>query len=195
MTRHLQKCGQTAPPQSGPVDFHLFVEGRYDKDYWMHISLSSSATLDTLDAFLRRAWLECCGHLSAFTIGGQSYSMNPMREHGDFGMSAKLERVLEPGVAFRYEYDFGSTTDLNLKVVGVRARAKGRGVALLARNEPPQVDCNKCGLRPATQICSQCLYQGTGWLCDECAADHPCGEDMFLPVLNSPRVGVCAYGG
>jgi len=34
-----------------------------------------------------------------------------------------------------------------------------------------------------------------GWLCDECAPKHKCGEDMLLPVVNSPRVGKCGYTG
>jgi hypothetical protein len=32
-------------------------------------------------------------------------------------------------------------------------------------------------------------------LCQACAEDHECGEDMQLPVVNSPRVGVCGYAG
>jgi hypothetical protein len=39
------------------------------------------------------------------------------------------------------------------------------------------------------------LYPDEGWLCDECAVGHECGEEMLLPVVNSPRVGVCGYVG
>ena len=34
-----------------------------------------------------------------------------------------------------------------------------------------------------------------GWLCQSCADEHECGEDMLLPVVNSPRTGVCGYAG
>jgi len=32
--------------------------------------MRGSATLTKLDDYLRAIWLECCGHLSKFTIGG-----------------------------------------------------------------------------------------------------------------------------
>lgn len=32
--------------------------------------------------------------------------------------------------------------------------------------------------------------------CSKLAVDtHDCGEEMLLPVINSPRVGTCAYSG
>ncbi len=65
---------------------------------------------------------------------------------------------------------------------------------VLSRNEAPVIVCQSCG-KPATQVCSQCVYDGEGWLCEECAEDHECGEEMFLPVVNSPRVGMCGYTG
>jgi hypothetical protein len=58
----------------------------------------------------------------------------------------------------------------------------------------PQVWCDICG-QPATEICSQCIFDDKGWLCDEHAESHECGEEMLLPVVNSPRVGMCAYAG
>ena len=32
-------------------------------------------------------------------------------------------------------------------------------------------------------------------LCDEHAETHDCGGEYFLPVVKSPRVGVCGYTG
>jgi hypothetical protein len=61
-------------------------------------------------------------------------------------------------------------------------------------NEPPSIPCMSCG-KIAAQVCTECLWSGEGWLCDECAAEHECGEEMLLPVVNSPRVGVCGYTG
>jgi len=29
----------------------------------------------------------------------------------------------------------------------------------------------------------------------KCARSHECDHEMFLPVVNSPRAGVCAYSG
>ena len=50
-----------------------------------------------------------------------------------------------------------------------------------------------CG-KPATSVCTVCVYEEGGWLCAECAKAHECGEEMLFPVVNSPRVGMCAYG-
>jgi hypothetical protein len=200
MARHLKSCVQkhgapeTAPaPKKGmkrrPV-FHLSVEGRYLSGYWMHVEVPIDATLAVLDRFLRDIWLECCGHMSAFEIDGESYSVQPMDfDAGD--MSVKFKDVLTPGMKFFYAYDFGSTTDLMLKVVAQReSEIQSTQVKLLARNELPVIPCDVCGA-PAAEVCADCGE----WLCAKCAGKHECGAEMLLPVVNSPRVGVCGYTG
>lgn len=200
MTRHLGTCS-LLPDPAGSVretepGFHLLVQPRYNKDYWMHLAAPVEAPLSRLDAFLRDIWLECCGHLSAFTIDGTQYVSQDARELGDRGMGARLRRLLQPGMLFTYEYDFGSTTELHLKVLAVREQiAKGGAIELLARNDEPAVTCQRCGGRPATQICSECDCRGDGWMCQPCAEEHECGTEMCLPVGNSPRAGVCGYCG
>src|ERR1035438_1184125 len=82
MTRHLAKCaGPAVPPAAATAveartgaSFHLLVEGRYATAYWMHLAVPAAATLIKLDQFLRDIWLECCGHMSSFGIGGNRYS-------------------------------------------------------------------------------------------------------------------------
>lgn len=160
----------------------------------MHLAAPLEATLGEVDAFLRRIWLECCGHSSAFRLG-ETYGRTAMSESRQLDMPAPLCDVLHPGLQFYYEYDFGSPTGLQLKVVGLWDRDTDGDVQLLARNHPPEIACDVCGGRPATQICSQCQWKGKGWLCAQCAQMHPCSREMFLPVVNSPRVGVCAYCG
>lgn len=209
MTRHLLAC--CPPDVSQPLasgkqptgqSFHLLVEGRQAKAYWMHVAAPMTAPLNKLDQFLRHTWLECCGHLSAFEIGGNRYASNPMDEDElmdkELDMRARLNQVLEVGMRFFYEYDCGSTTALALKVVALRepgsAKVKG-GVQLLARNEAPRISCQRCGNKPATQVWTECAWNGEGWLCDACAVAHECGDEMCLPVVNSPRVGVCGYTG
>lgn len=199
MTKHLKSCKQREAEASArrkkTMLFHLLVEGSGMPDYWMHLEVPADATLLDLDSFLRGTWLECCGHLSAFTIEGISYAYAPQKELGDKSMKVKLGKILAPGMKFLYEYDFGTTTELTLKVVEERGGEKGdEPVRILARNEPPQIACESCG-KIATQVCSQCIYYEKAWFCDECAAEHECGEDMLLPVVNSPRVGMCAYTG
>jgi hypothetical protein len=170
---------------------HVVVEGKWAKDYWMHLAVPGPASLGKLDAFLRDTWLECCGHLSAFNIGGVRYASSPME--GDRAMRMPLKRVVDVGTEFLYEYDFGSTTTLRLKVVGFLDRTTPKSdVELLARNDPPQVNCGTCGTQPATVICTGC--DGV-WLCEPCSKAHKCGEDSLLPVVNSPRTGTCGYCG
>jgi len=210
MTRHLLACcppeasGQSRAPGKQPTgqSFHLLVEGREAKAYWMHVAAPMTAPLSKLDHFLRHTWLECCGHLSAFEIGGNRYASSPMDEDElmdkELNMRARLSQVLEVGMRFFYEYDYGSTTALALKVVALREQGSAKvksGVQLLARNEAPQVSCHRCGNKPATQVCTECACNGEGWLCDACAVAHECGDEMCLPVVNSPRVGVCGYTG
>jgi hypothetical protein len=109
------------------------------------------------------------------------------------GMGTQIGRVLDVGTKFFYEYDFGSTTELRLTVLGFWNLDKPKGaVQLLARNEPPPINCVQCKTQPATEICTAC---GEAWLCGSCAAEHDCGEEMLLPVVNSPRAGVCGYAG
>ncbi len=192
MTRHLQSCmgksqideKSTKGSSSLLKFFHLIVEGKFLPEYWMHLKVSSHARFEDLDSFLREIWLECCGHISAFRIGRE-----------EIKKSQKLEYVLHPGMRLNYEYDFGSTTELVVKVVSeFRSNIKASEVEILARNDPPQIQCSHCD-RLATLICTECMYEDAGWLCDDCAEDHPCDKEMMLPVVNSPRTGVCAYSG
>ena len=166
--------------------FHLLVEG-YGLSgdlYWMHLKALGSARLRDLDTFLRDTWLECCGHMSAFSD-----------KEGDFEMGEKLEDILMPGQKLIYEYDFGSTTELLLHVISEFEGSLKKGkVGTLARNEAPRIKCDQCE-NPATTTCTECLYDGEGWLCDDCAGTHGCDEEMFLPLVNSPRAGVCGYTG
>lgn len=213
MTRHLRACRKRDPTLPLSRDkrserrtmlLHITVEGSYLPQYWMHLEAPSRATLRDLDGFLRDTWVECCGHMSAFTIQERRYIAGAGIDAmwigvglvpGGRNMDVALNKVLSPGLKFDYEYDFGTTTELRLKVVGERqGKASGRAIQLLARNDPPLIICNACG-KIATRVCSQCIWDDGGWLCNKCGRKHPCGEDMLLPVVNSPRVGMCGYTG
>ncbi|MFH1038348.1 MAG: hypothetical protein V1789_06755 [PVC group bacterium] len=204
MMRHLKSCVEknTENPEGKSAQlFHVFVEGRYLPMYWLHLEITGALTLEQLDSFLRDIWLECCGHLSAFKIEDQRYASLPAEESmwglQEKTMRGKIYNILKPGLRFTHEYDYGSTTELALKVIRVRKGAipKG-GVRLLARNQAPEISCVMCG-KPATKICSLCRYEGDPWFCDDCAPKHDCEAEgeAFLPVVNSPRVGVCGYCG
>jgi predicted nucleic acid-binding Zn ribbon protein len=199
MTKHVESCRYKILVDKQKSQkakfFHLVVEGRYNPEYWMHLEASAGETLKQLDIFLRKTWLECCGHLSAFTIQGIRYEVIENEYTKVKLMNIALDDVLSAGMKFYHEYDFGTTTELVLKVVSEReSEISGNPIHLLARNEQPLITCESCG-KVATQVCSQCIYEGEGWFCTECAESHECGEEMFLPVVNSPRVGMCGYNG
>ncbi len=199
MARHLETCriknpiipdGKKAPRKTRV--FHIAIEGKYSPDYWMHIDTPVNSTLEDIDLFLRHIWLECCGHLSQFTINGEVFNSFSEDEEGENEMDLVLSEVLRPGMKFFYEYDFGSSTNLVLKVLGEQESA-GKAL-LLARNIAPAIPCSSCG-KSAVSLCAECNCSDEGWLCEKCAQEHDCGEDMLLPVANSPRVGVCGYTG
>lgn len=215
MTFHLANCPARQAQQSLPAVgshqkieqgkiYHLVIEGHYDPLYWLRLEMPGAATLLDLDKFLRRQWLECCGHLSAYEIGVMRYVVLLDEEYGSGEneksmRGVKLEKVLSAGQDFHYEYDFGTTTDLDLKVIEVREGLfSGKGVQsikLLAQNEAPRIACDKCGNVPAVKICTECRWHGERWWCSGCAVEHLEHKDYFLPVVNSPRVGECGYVG
>jgi hypothetical protein len=167
----------------------LFVDQEGSPDYWLHVEVPASAPLGALDDFLREIWLECCGHMSAFRVGRETFA----GEDGDFGLPASTLFAGSPRDV-GYVYDWGSSTRLRIQRVGA-SRGPDRGVRLLARNVAPAHECDECD-RPATKVCPECMVEeDSGWLCDEHAESHPCEDGVgLLPALNSPRVGVCAYG-
>lgn len=205
MTRHLEVCQRRADEAAGRrpgrtmKHFHLLVEGYGLPMYWLHLEVRTGIALADLDEFFRGIWLECCGHLSAFKIEGRRYSSSTGSlfgaESGGQGMRTRLDHVFYPGLQCSYEYDFGTTTELRLRVLAEETReAAGQSIRLLARNTPPSLLCNTCG-KPAVSVCTQCSYEEGSWLCADCAREHRCGDSLLLPVVNSPRVGVCGYTG
>lgn len=83
---HLKTCAPAHEGRSGPVR-HLLalrVTAVGAPVYWLDIEADADAALSKLDAFLRRIWLECCGHLSMFVIPPFRYS-SPGSSVGLFG--------------------------------------------------------------------------------------------------------------
>lgn len=150
--------------------------------YWLYLDISAKSNLKTLDDFLRKIWLECCGHLSAFYYKG----------YDEAAMSTPIA-FIPVGATLSYEYDFGSTTDLKIKFLSRSFRKKQRNaVRLLARNVPYEFECNKCG-KMADYIDQELIWRSDNpFVCEECSEKY---DGCFLPVVNSPRMGVCGYCG
>lgn len=124
MTRHLESCEKRRAAieaaregAGGEVGlFHLLVQDSYDGTYWLHLEMDGVATLKKLDEYLRAIWLECCGHLSEFHAGA---AYGPK-----VGQQRKAEEVFRPGVELGHVYDFGTSSETRVRVVGQR---RGRG--------------------------------------------------------------------
>ncbi|MFJ1410020.1 hypothetical protein [Capnocytophaga canimorsus] len=170
----------------------IFTYPNYkNSNYFLYLLVDGETTMKKVDRFLRDIWLDCCGHLSAFAYKGG----------GKLGMSKKLKDALNKGDVLEYEYDFGSTTDLQIKVeeeypMGVKSK-----VLLLSRNEPLEIYCQKCKKLPAVHLCVAHLYEDQShFFCESCAEIHEKECEGFLdyasmPVVNSPRMGECGYEG
>lgn len=203
MLKHLASCTAKHDLRRGePSELCLLrVENPGAPMYWIDVEVKGDSPLRRLDDLLRQVWLECCGHMSAFEIGGQRYSVLVDRESRfnptERSMNTSVaEALMSPGQRFSYEYDFGSTTQLTLRFIGVRTGIIGRSAArLLARNEPPVWPCATCDA-PAALICPFCVGERNPFVCRRHAREHACEEEeSFLPVVNSPRMGVCGYTG
>ncbi len=209
LSRHLTTCPKRLEAQAEAERgarrrqtlYHLQVRDAWSGDYFLHLEMRGTATLHDLDEYLRAIWLECCGHLSAFEIDGVTYDSDadPFGWSDHFLMKdVKANSVFRPGLEMNYQYDFGTTSELTIKVI---AQREGRPLSdhpifLMARNlfEPPP--CMVCGA-PATWLCTECLYDRADDRCELCdvhAEEHE-HEEMLLALVNSPRVGMCGYSG
>ncbi|HTK11992.1 MAG TPA: hypothetical protein VL485_32770 [Ktedonobacteraceae bacterium] len=82
MTQHLKSCKQRQATiaereknaqQPKTRLFHILAEGRYNPQYWLHFEVSASASLWSIDDFLKDMWIDDLDHLSGFTINGTNY--------------------------------------------------------------------------------------------------------------------------
>ena len=126
--------------------------------------------------------------------------LNNMERESD--MDVKLGKVLKVGQKFTYEYDFGSTTDLVLRLVSEREGfiedEESDNIEILARNNAPEMTCVVCG-KPAKKVAPGYYFgiEEHVYCSAKCARKNKeeFSYEEMLPVVNSPRVGVCAYTG
>jgi hypothetical protein len=186
MTQHLTSCLGDLPTGNGSSLVHLRIDATHRPDYWLHLAVEETTSLDALDEFLRDLWLECCGHMSAFTFDDVEYT-KPYTEDEAVAtvgvdrrpMDEPLSRVVKTTATdqdrnqvFKHEYDLGTTTELTVQVVNTVDKnllgadildvvgnvPQRDGIYVLARNESPEIKCGECG-SPATVVCQECLYR------------------------------------
>jgi hypothetical protein len=199
VTKHLAKCPkrmesiQAAAASTRPQAtlWHLRVQDAYSKDYWLDLEMTGTSSLEQLDKYLRAIWLECCGHLSEYTVGGWGGTK--------IGKARKADAVFGEGIVLRHLYDFGTTSETDIRVVSSRSGSPmtKHPIYLMARNHQPESLCQECG-QPAGWLCMECIIedQTSGFLCSEHLEDHPHEDDSEpTPIANSPRLGMCGYEG
>lgn len=169
--------------------YHLRTEDAWSSAFWLNLEMRGSATLQELDRYLRAIWLECCGHMSRFGAWGEN----------EVPMEHRADQVFTPDTELTHIYDFGTSSETLVRVMDAREGAPltEHPLELMARNEMPEIPCMECD-RQASWLCVECMYEedARGTLCDTHAEDHP--HDAYgppLPIVNSPRTGMCAYEG
>ena len=199
MANHLRRCPErlAAAADADEVSgrntrlYHMTVRDRYNGDFWLHLEVNGLATLDDLDRYLRFIWLECCGHLSQFSTGKWW--------EDEISVEKRVGRVFEPGLELTHIYDFGTSSETQIKALSVRAGkpTTPNPIVLMARNDPPDRRCMDCD-QPSVAWCAECVieHDATGDLCSLHEESHP--HDDYgepLPIVNSPRTGLCGYDG
>jgi hypothetical protein len=171
--------------------YHLRVQDAWRAEFWLDLEMRGSSTLNDLDSYLRHIWLECCGHMSQFSVGG--WRGEEIRK------SRRIAEVFQHGSELTHIYDFGTSSETLIKAVGTRegTPTTTRPIALMARNLMPEARCIDCE-QPAAWLCMECVIEKDKWgtLCNEHAQTHPhdnYGEPVRL--VNSPRLGMCGYEG
>lgn len=191
--------------------------------YFLSLWIDGEATMEHIDTFLKDIWLECCGHMSAFRNPqlkrqgrgmwdyfeamellekGKIKQYEEMMEDvsGEIPKSRKVNKVFYKDLKLEYEYDFGSSTQLLLTEIEEYPVKADKKIVLLSRNEPLEWLCDTCGKASATHICIAHGWGEGSMFCDKCGKKHAKTCEDFedyaaMPVVNSPRMGVCAYEG
>ena len=199
VTKHLSVClerrtiiEKAARKKTAPVSlYHLRVQAAHRREFWLDLEMRGTGALKDLDYYLRGIWLECCGHLSQFSVGGLRGDEIPM--------TRRVSEVFQPGLEITHIYDFGTSSETLIKAVETRegTPTTTRPVALMARNMMPEAKCIECG-EPAAWLCMQCLIEQEkgATRCERHSRAHP-HEDYGEPLrlVNSPRLGMCGYEG
>jgi len=198
ITKHLAVCAQrqealakAAEKKGKPIKlYHLRIQDAGQSRFWLDLEMKGTATLDELDGYLRAIWLECCGHMSEFYFGG-AY-------RDEVASTLKADKIFTPGVELTHVYDFGTSSETLVRVIGERSGQPltSRAISLMARNEMPEEECVECK-QPALWLCQECLYEDDVWrtYCDEHIETHDHDEYEPIQLVNSPRMGMCAYSG
>jgi len=168
---HAQKCNEL---KDNECVIGVISEGVSGKLYWVGMICTTNTKLSHIETFLKDIWLYCCPHRSTFSYNKKATLMDVIKKTG------KMERIM-------YEYDMGSTTSAVIQVLKhneacVLNTAKKATITLVCQNRAPLMKCVDCKKKAVS-------VGENGGKCGVCA------DEEDLPLLNSPRTGVCGYDG
>lgn len=210
MIRHLASCkmrkavleDKTGKMQNGCYEIGIY--DKYSPKYFLFIEISEELYLASLDQFIRDIWVECCNHMSMFRKENTFYEITEYEDYYDSyndimhkSMEEKIKDVFCVGDKIEYQYDFGTSTELIIKVYNYR---KGKidkdEIIILSRNHNEPQLCTSCKKNTAKWIDAYAESERDWMLCDKCRNKKYDEEKLYyLPLCNSPRTGVCAYEG
>lgn len=186
LAKHLKELEKNAKDSETETFCHVEVQA---EDMFLHLLVKGDTKMKTIDTFLKKIWLDCCGHMSGFS-----------HRHFKISKSDLVEHIFEPKVKVQHQYDYGSTTHLDLIGHKHYQLKEKKELILLSRNEPLKLMCDICKKKIATTLCCVCLWDDESFFCDNCSEKH--GENCSdyadyasMPIVNSPRMGVCGYEG
>lgn len=193
LTQEFQAAPLELPPEEFDAKLKELLTTRMERETGVALSPQQQAQIDSLVPVIRSS-------LQLTTNPFFESMLNNMEQESD--MDVELGKALKAGQKFSYEYDFGSTTDLVLRVVSEREGfiedEDSDNIEILARNNAPEMPCVVCG-KPAKRVAPGYDFnvEAHAYCSAKCAKKN---EEEFsfsemLPVVNSPRVGVCAYTG
>ena len=115
-------------------------------------------------------------------------------------MNQKVQDVFEPRVKIFHDYDYGDTTKVFLTGLKQYQLKLKENIILLSRNEPLKIMCATCKNEPAVNLCTTCSCDKYSFFCETCSKEHERVCEDFtdyscMPIVNSPRMGVCGYTG
>jgi len=168
----------------------------------MYLRALATASLADVDGRLRSIWVECCEHSSKMKIADNLYFSSEALLAVDHGArlmgTVTLGTILAIGTSIKYSYDFGTPTELKIKVLHkgqIKKEEAGKPkVELMMRNRRPILSCDKKGCFGVAKVMSQ---EDHKLLCVKHAQKiygnvDSCHENCHS-VSNSPRFGTCGY--
>ncbi len=139
VNKHLATCAERqkvieiAEQKKGTSEtlYHLRIQDAYNPAFWLNLEVRGSATLDNIDGYLRAIWLECCGHMSQFSVGAWTGE--------EISMKRKVSDIFGAGVELTHIYDFGTSSETLIKFVETRKGkpTTNKPIALMVRNLLP----------------------------------------------------------